>query len=701
MQTTKKPTEVISAEQQLGEIRSWFIESPQSLLKWNPGKDPYNQTVLCPLNPRPKTSKTPRLVHWNDMGGAAYVPGIDVAVQGSLNSDTYNFSHWQWVDIFAYMFHGFIAPPPPAWTNAAHKNGVLSLGTITPPYLTTTGGQWIHDMIQIGTRDQYLKQLMGLAEYYGFDGWALNFEINLPGEETDAKLLIEFLELLSTRLKATDPNRVILWYNVIDAISGQYSNEQRHSLTETNIPFLKACDGVFIDYPWYDNENQIEANIKETLASVSKVPTRSAQDVYMGVDVEKYGSRLGSIYGEVFSHLKDTGLSLGLYGPGTTYCDATGSDPYQPRERKLWLGEPSKGYYVIDQPEPSISKAINVRPCPSNYPIITTFDTGSGQGIYIEGARAQRVFNEKLLLRWSNMSSQSLLPDMRFAPAWPPGAPDVFKAELTHDWAWDGGTSLRVWNDKSGPKDSENCTSINLFKCDFDYTPGKTKLCIVYRDDISPQFADHRPYAYAPLELFVILYGGNKGGGPIQTWVNVRPDYVSRGEQLKMQILSFNEGAQANFPFRVEAIHVRPGIKSDRQLRTSALIGHLALLNEETKFSGKPVKNMACRNKNNFTTAMDNLTSTFDLCWEPGLEPNKDRHYNVYYSNVNPATDRGFDASTVWFLGRAFVNQFRVEQFRFDNNKDKPNAYFLVQPMDKNGFNQPLAECAILKIDWE
>lgn len=44
--------------------------------------------------------------------------------------EDYFFYHWQHIEAFIYFSHHFITIPPPSWTNAAHRHGVLSMGTL-------------------------------------------------------------------------------------------------------------------------------------------------------------------------------------------------------------------------------------------------------------------------------------------------------------------------------------------------------------------------------------------------------------------------------------------------------------------------------------------------------------------------------------------------------------------------------------------
>lgn len=51
--------------------------------------------------------------------------------------EDYYFYHWQYIEAFVYFSHHFVTIPPATWTNAAHRHGVLSMGTIIVGVLIT------------------------------------------------------------------------------------------------------------------------------------------------------------------------------------------------------------------------------------------------------------------------------------------------------------------------------------------------------------------------------------------------------------------------------------------------------------------------------------------------------------------------------------------------------------------------------------
>ena len=96
-------------------------------------------------------------------------------VQGYPSTECYRIYHWQHIDIFVYFSHNFITIPPPCWTNAAHKHGVLVLGTMITEW--EDGASRCAEIFkdQLSYR-QVADQLVLIAKYYAFDGWLINIE---------------------------------------------------------------------------------------------------------------------------------------------------------------------------------------------------------------------------------------------------------------------------------------------------------------------------------------------------------------------------------------------------------------------------------------------------------------------------------------------------------------------------------------------
>lgn len=622
--------------------KSWFIETVDDLAKWSPNQDPYNRAELIPLQIRASLpDNAPRLMNWHDMT-QGFIPGGDQAPQGTHGTDYYNFSYWQYVDILAYMFHGFLACPPPCWINAGHKNGVKVLGNIT------TRGETPGDSIVIPTMlaqsDFYIKQLGDMANYYGFDGWAWNLEHPLPGAAT-ATQLVAFL----SKFKQQYPNLCTIFY---DSLVMDGSCDWQNELNPKNKPFFDACHGIFLNYGWNS----------QNLANSKALARDRNRDVYVGIQMDQ--EQIDNLYNARLVPITNAELSVGLYGPAAlTYEVATDAEPADALERRLWVGNPP---YNVNQPANSISKAISIRPCSAELPVISVFDTGKGRGLYIDGVQAEKCFNKPSELRWGNMSAQSLIPDMRLPVSWPNNQdPPLFKADFTFDWAWDGGSSLRVWNDVPGSP-GNNFSVIDLFPANTYFDTDTDSVVVSCKLDGNIQ---------AP-KIEVVLYA--RDGMSISALITPTSDG-------KPQVLKFSRPSELTI--------TKIQIRCEATYKSSLLLGMLSLIKGPAKFTGSSVKNINWINQSPAVTPTGNLLTSFDLIWDAGAAG--DRHYNVYYSNVKPSGS--FDSC--WFLGRSFVTRFYCDQFRFD--KGTKEAYFVVQPMDKNGFTQPLTECAANVFAWK
>lgn len=182
----------------------------EDLLSWDPATDPDAELTRArvPLQNRIEAvaatqanpSLNPEVQYLTLAGdyGNAFFGGTSYTNEFS----EYCFNFWQYIDVYAPWhgqtpattpeslwdvesereFNGKGTPfefgmmnlPNAAYTNAAHKNGALSLGCI---FLPRAYQSW-RTLIQ---RDEdggfpYAEKLIEIAEYYGFDGWFVNLE---------------------------------------------------------------------------------------------------------------------------------------------------------------------------------------------------------------------------------------------------------------------------------------------------------------------------------------------------------------------------------------------------------------------------------------------------------------------------------------------------------------------------------------------
>ena len=143
----------------------------QAVLSWKPRLDRLCVATV-PLRDRDIVGTAPRTIVCHDMMGG-YLK--DSYVQGHADIQDYYLYHWHYVDSFVYFSHNFVTIPPPTWTNAAHRNGCLSLGTIITEW---QDGARLCDLL-FESNDLVVKlaqHLVDIAEYYNFDGWLVNIE---------------------------------------------------------------------------------------------------------------------------------------------------------------------------------------------------------------------------------------------------------------------------------------------------------------------------------------------------------------------------------------------------------------------------------------------------------------------------------------------------------------------------------------------
>ena len=150
------------------------IKSFYKLLSWLPGFDNFNVSCV-PLRHRGNTNPDVKILVCHDMMGG-YT--LDKYPQGVNVTEDYHFYHWHLIEAFIYFSHNFVTIPPATWTNAAHTNGVLSMGTIITEW--EGGTQTCNHLLSTSDNvEKFVEQCVSLANYYQFDGWLVNIENSL------------------------------------------------------------------------------------------------------------------------------------------------------------------------------------------------------------------------------------------------------------------------------------------------------------------------------------------------------------------------------------------------------------------------------------------------------------------------------------------------------------------------------------------
>jgi mannosyl-glycoprotein endo-beta-N-acetylglucosaminidase len=141
------------------------------------------QVATVPLHGRAVSAapNAPEMLVGLDNGPWVFWPVSDGFAQGRSGvidgvpaGNVFNFSHWQYVDELYYYVHQTVAIPPTQWVNAAHRNGVAVLGTVTPD--CNVCGPEAAKLFTPGTYKQTVRKLHDYAVAYGFDGWLIDIE---------------------------------------------------------------------------------------------------------------------------------------------------------------------------------------------------------------------------------------------------------------------------------------------------------------------------------------------------------------------------------------------------------------------------------------------------------------------------------------------------------------------------------------------
>lgn len=253
----------------------------QDIRTWSPRTDPYAPYLRAQVPLQPRIARDPSTQIHRNLDGKAEVMlmqgdygnsffGNFRANDGFANN-TLNF--WQYADYWS-PWHGsatartpealydpatsdwrtrnfefgIVDIPNPAYTNAAHRNGVKSIGTIYFDPAFRPGLTFDEAFDKDPNSEGYIiaKKLVEMARYFGFDGYFLNEE---EGNLRDPRFK-PFMSYLTSKGLYTQ------WYT---NSSGDFSASKSNLLDHG-----KIMDSVFLNYTWPGSQDQSVASAKAT-----------------------------------------------------------------------------------------------------------------------------------------------------------------------------------------------------------------------------------------------------------------------------------------------------------------------------------------------------------------------------------------------------------------------------------------------------
>lgn len=400
----------VDAQQPLGGC--WH---PEDIKNWSPETDPdakFNRSRV-PLATR---FKEPTLMKANQnqyyegqiCNATILNPMCSLTPsQGANNFTGYQPTYWQYMDKLVYWAgsasEGIIIPPPAGSTDAAHAQGVKSLGQIFfPP--SAFGGTiaWVNQMLSQENGEYiYARKCYEIAKYLGFDGWFINEETGYS-DEAWAPWIKAYMDIAEAD---GHPEQEIQWYNADRTPSTKVLSTHKNTSQ-----FLEY--GAAGDYRSY--ASRLGCTEEETFSKI-----------YAGVQVVSNGhTGYGATLRKAMPTTGHVG-SLDLFCPEEriwkdnvkdilTTSDNCGSVAYSAitttfdNEEDMWVnrnGDPSNTTGTSSWP--GISGAVLERSVISSLPFVSTMSVGVGKHRFVEG-------EIRGTQDWYHSGMQSILPTWRW-----------------------------------------------------------------------------------------------------------------------------------------------------------------------------------------------------------------------------------------------------------------------------------------------
>uniref|UniRef100_A0A665U3R5 Cytosolic endo-beta-N-acetylglucosaminidase n=1 Tax=Echeneis naucrates TaxID=173247 RepID=A0A665U3R5_ECHNA len=380
------------------------LQTLDELLSWKRSEaNPFNVAVvpLAPREPPLATTLRRTLVSHDMMGG--YLD--DRFTQGTSAETPYAFYHWQHIDVFNYFTHTLVTVPPVVWTNAAHRHGVVVIGTFITEW--TDGAKACEAFLK--NEESYravADKLVQISRYYGFDGWLINIENTLS--EVAVWNTPLFLRYLTDQMHERVPGSLVLWY---DSVTQNGQLNWQNELNQTNKVFFDSCDGFFTNYNW------TEQNL-EWMKDYSEIQGRTA-DVYIGVDVFGRGKVVGGMMetNKALEVIRRHSFSTAIFAPGWVYESHDDKTEFRKNQDMFWAL--LSDYLYVHRPALPL-------------PFTSSFCQGFGTAVYCRG-------KQETERSWFNLSAQEIQPTYYHRQLEGNG---WLRSRGCPEDAWNGGCSL-------------------------------------------------------------------------------------------------------------------------------------------------------------------------------------------------------------------------------------------------------------------
>ncbi|XP_071962503.1 cytosolic endo-beta-N-acetylglucosaminidase-like [Antedon mediterranea] len=659
------------------------LSNMDEVLLWKPGEDEFNvANEVLAKRTESEVAKPKTLLCHDMMGG--YVD--DRFIQGVAKTDCYRFYHWQYIDIFIYFSHHFLTIPPAPWTNAAHKNGTLMLGTFITEW--TDGFERCKQIFASEeTCRKFADKMVALARYYKFDGWLVNVENHIEPEHMPQ--LLEFVQYLTSEMHKLDPMSKVIWY---DSVIQTGKLKWQDMLNDNNRMFFDGCDGIFLNYNW--NEQKLKDSVKNAGAR--------PHDVYVGVDIFGRGCFGGGGWNtnKAMEVIRRVDLSAAIFAPGWVF-EKHGAAKFIINENRFWS-------LIESYLHPHGVKQL---------PLCSNFCQGFGVHGFSSG---KKMMNKN----WCNLSAQQIQPSFS-NKQFEDGAKQKMDRKITDGYSGGGCLSF------DGSLDAGKTHTFKVLMTDTECTDA---ILISYSVKTSNQ---------VKTELYL------QTAGPEGQIILTDTEDASKADKQTVTDYGLHESEKrADMPAAVFAPLMGTSITALKEmsanipnsngwvtryyLLTSNSLGGCPRIteiglkcsseNEPTIYNvllGQIMVIDAAQLKDSMTQVTD-LTCQ-DITWSPPIiSPNQFEglvsicitvkwkyagdasHYDIFVKGVTRSPNENIELSVYEpvFVGRSHSNQFRICHLLVPQKTEKHTLEVMVLPTNKAGFQAPLSSVSTVKVNY-
>ncbi|OKP97996.1 hypothetical protein A3849_12335 [Paenibacillus sp. P46E] len=529
----------------------------------------------------------------------------------------YHFNFWQYTDYYSYWHgtataytppsyydslaqsnwqekwfeFGMLNIPNPTYTDAAHKNGVLSLAGI---FFSNNdrGQQTYKQMLVKNASGQFTValKLIEMAQYYGFDGFFINQEELSPDiAVADIPNYIAFMKVLQ------DAGLYVQWDDSVNTSTG--ANTFARTFNANNISFLynggkQVSNSFFFDYGMTGTQITNAINYLNSFNTTNGTSYNILKNGFAGIEAganrwsttnsSQLSSKLSggvprvslSTLGADFVH---SGLDedMGLSYPVSHRSENKYQWMTTLREQLWWSGPnvnpknttPSSTNTVTDvyadnRNWPGVASVIAERSVIGGNNFSTSFNTGHGLSYYVNGAVSNTAEWSNMSLQdipvtwewWQDTTGNRLAVDFDYGPSYDLTGTTRFSYQQIGGYK--GGSSLVV----KGNLNAENF--LRLYKTDLSVN-ANSKVSVTYNkpsnNDTSTMYIGLVTTANPTTVVKIAVPGsGNKTTGWTTAELNLS---AYAGQKIAALGLVYNPGsaAVANYQMNVGQLRVYDG----------------------------------------------------------------------------------------------------------------------------------------------